>query len=475
MKGNGVTASTQRARYVLTDLAATAVAFFTFNIYRYFALKISLAGGISLWSYLSAPKLITEQSVIPFILLSVYWLSGYYNRPFDKSRLQELVTTFFSAVINSMLIYLSLLIDDQSVSRAASYEMLGVLFSLLLSFTYAGRLAITHSTIKKLKERKWAFNTIIIGDSRIAHQTAYNLTKSSSRLGYKIVGFVHIPGERPAENENDSILFDNIGDAISDLHADQLIIATENHDEEKVLTLLFKLFHHNVPVKIAPDTLSYVTSGIHLQDIYGEPFVDLTSPRCTESGKNIKRTFDVIISSLVLVFLSPLLCILALMVRKSSPGPAIYSQKRIGYRQKPFDIYKFRSMRADAEDSGPQLSSDTDARITPLGKIMRKYRLDELPQFWNVLKGDMSLVGPRPEREFFIRQIVRDAPYYTLVHQVRPGITSWGMVKYGYASSVAQMVERMRFDLIYLANMSTLVDFKILIYTIKTVATGKGV
>ena len=152
----------------------------------------------------------------------------------------------------------------------------------------------------------------------------------------------------------------------------------------------------------------------------------------------------------------------------------IYRQRRIGIHHKPFTIYKFRTMRTDAEAAGPQLSGENDPRVTKVGRVMRKYRIDELPQFWNVLKGDMSLVGPRPEREYFIRQIVKEAPYYTLVHQVRPGITSWGMVKYGYASTVGQMVERTRFDLIYLSNMSTMVDIKILIHTLKTVMTGKG-
>ena len=132
-------------------------------------------------------------------------------------------------------------------------------------------------------------------------------------------------------------------------------------------------------------------------------------------------------------------------------------------------------MITEAEIDGPRLSSDDDPRITKIGKWMRKYRLDELPQFWNVLKGEMSIVGPRPEREFYIKQIIEKAPYYTLVCQVRPGITSWGMVKYGYASNVEQMVERTRFDLIYLANMSLSLDCKILIYTIKTVLGGEGV
>jgi lipopolysaccharide/colanic/teichoic acid biosynthesis glycosyltransferase len=168
------------------------------------------------------------------------------------------------------------------------------------------------------------------------------------------------------------------------------------------------------------------------------------------------------------------MALIALLIKRDSKGPVIYKQERIGYHSKPFFIYKFRTMRTDAEQAGPMLSSRNDARITGIGRVLRKYRIDELPQFWNVLKGDMSLVGPRPEREYFIRQIMPCAPQYTLIHQVRPGITSWGMVKFGYASSLQEMVERVRYDLIYLANVSLTVDVKILIYTIKTVIKGRG-
>ena len=176
--------------------------------------------------------------------------------------------------------------------------------------------------------------------------------------------------------------------------------------------------------------------------------------------------------ALVILFI-PML-IVALTIKIDSKGPVFYSQERVGYKQKKFNILKFRSMTTDAEKSGPQLSSENDSRITKLGRILRKYRIDELPQFWNVLKGDMSLVGPRPEREYFIHKIVEKAPYYTLVHQVRPGITSWGMVKYGYAKNVDEMILRLRYDLIYLTNISILVDLKIIIYTVKTVFTGRG-
>ncbi len=166
---------------------------------------------------------------------------------------------------------------------------------------------------------------------------------------------------------------------------------------------------------------------------------------------------------------------MAIIIKRQSPGPVIYRQTRIGRHKRPFNILKFRSMRVDAETNGPSLSTVDDPRVTPVGRFMRKYRIDELPQFWNVLRGDMSLVGPRPEREFYIRRILERAPYYSLIHQVRPGITSWGMVKYGYASSVEQMIERMKYDLLYIENLSFGVDIKIIFYTFNTVITGKGV
>ena len=316
---------------------------------------------------------------------------------------------------------------------------------------------------------------MIIGSSATGRRAAKRLLEGPSRVSYHIFGYVSIPGESDSCDGEDVYSLENIQELCDKFSIDHLIIAPQSMDDSKILNLLYHLYPLNISIRIAPDTFSILTSSIRLNDIYGEPFVEIASPAISEASKNIKRTFDVVVSVLALTVFSPLYLVIAIMVKMSSPGRIIFSQERIGRKQRPFRIYKFRSMTEDAEKYGPQLSSDKDTRITNVGKTLRKYRLDELPQFWNVLIGDMSIVGPRPERRHYIEMIMRQAPYYALVCQVRPGITSWGMVKYGYASNVTQMVERTRYDLIYLSNMSLSLDLNILIYTVTTLVCGRGI
>lgn len=474
-EGLAVNTVKQRLRYIVSDLVTGLLAFFIFNIIRFFLLYGEQSAAV-MWQFVLQPKLIVETVLVPISMLGIYWLSGYYNLPFGKSRLQEFLVTFFSSIVNTVLIYLVLLINDQTGRRTVNYELILSLLGLLFAFTYIGRISITSFASRHFKAHQWEFRALVIGASRSARATARRLVEGPSRVGYTIVGFVSIPGEDRDSDIHDTVYsMEEVEKICHENGVDQLIIAQDNYNEKKVLNLLYQLFSLGIPIKIMPDTFSFITSGIRLQDIYGEPFIDLTSPAISEASKNIKRTIDVVASLFMLIVLSPVYAALAVMVKSDSKGPVFYSQERIGLRQMPFKIYKFRSMRVDAEKDGPRLSSDDDSRVTRVGKILRKYRLDELPQFWNVLKGDMSLVGPRPERAYYIAKIMERAPYYALLYQVRPGITSWGMVKYGYASTVDQMVERTRFDLIYLSNMSLFVDFKIMIYTVNTVVRGRGV
>lgn len=292
--------------------------------------------------------------------------------------------------------------------------------------------------------------------------------------GNFIVGFISY-GESVSVDKN-MVLGEmaQLGDIIISKEIDEVIIAIDNDDRNALLPMFDILYSHDVTVKVTPQLYDYLIGGVRMSSIFGAPLVSALVVRLSEFEKNVKRLFDIVFSCLVIVAISPLGIFLSIMVVLTSDGPVFYKQERVGLHGKRFNILKFRTMVSDAEASGPQLASKDDLRITGIGRFLRKFRIDELPQFINVLKGDMSIVGPRPERPFYEKQIAQKVPYYGIVHKVKPGITSWGMVKYGYATDVDKMVERLQYDIIYLENISLLVDLKILIYTVKTVVSGRG-
>lgn len=476
MNGKTFSLNRQRLRYVVSDFLTTNIAFFLFNVFRYYHLAERGFMNNSLYAFLTDRKIIIEQEIVPLSIIFLYWLSGFYLRPYHKSRLHELLQTSGSAFVATFLLFIIFLTNDMSLSVRSNLILPGVLFLLLMSIVYCGRFIITTITEWNFKHANWSFTTLIIGNSSKARLLAEQLKSSESKYGYNILGFVELPGEKNIEDDDLNHIYqlDQIDDICNVKHVMQFIVCPQVSEDKAILSILDKLFHFGIPIKIAPDVLSYVTANIHLEDIFGEPLVDLTTPRIAEWKINFKRMFDVLFSLSFIIFFSPLYIALAIGVRLSSSGPVIYSQERIGRMQRPFKIYKFRSMVVDAEVDGPRLSHGNDPRITGFGKFMRKYRLDEIPQFFNVLIGDMTIVGPRPERMHYIRQIIKSAPYFSLVYQVKPGITSWGMVKYGYASNLDEMIKRTKYDLLYISNMSLTIDMKILIYTVKTIFKGSG-
>lgn len=409
-------------------------------------------------------------------MMFIYYLSGFYNQVFAKSRLQEFITTLLSSFINTILIFFIALINDVMVERLYNYEMIFMLWVFLFGIVYIVRYMITEMATRKIHNREWQFNTLVIGNGKQARAFEHQLVTMSRSLGYNVVGYVNIPNETAVKEYHLPVYeLEELSNVCKEKNIKELLIVPSKSNATTILNVLNILFPLNLPIKISPDMYNIIVTRAKISNICGEPLVDISGTNMTASSANIKRLIDVIFSAFALILCSPLFLILAIMIKRDSKGPILYKQERVGRHNEPFNIIKFRTMIVNAEEQGsPLLCSENDIRVTKLGKFMRKYRLDELPQFWNVLKGNMSIVGPRPERQYYINQILKQAPYYTLLHQVRPGITSMGMVKYGYACTVDEMIKRLRYDLIYIENMSLINDLKIMIYTVKTVITGKG-
>ena len=464
-----------RLRYIITDFLTATIAWSLFFIFRKIYIEnIEFSNSINL--HLEY-KFYLGLCLVPIFWVLLYSLTGYYKDVFRKSRLKELAYTFYITVLGTIFIFFTSILDDFILSYKDYYTSLFALFIIHFFLTYIPRFIITNQTVYKIRNGKIIFNTLMVGSNERAVKLYQDFTNQPKSSGNHFVGFISVL-EKKKYLLNNYLKhlgsFDEINELIEKYKVKEVIIAIETSEHDKIGNILNKLYMSKVVIKVIPNMYDILTGTANMSTLFSSPLIQISHDLLPAWEKNLKRLIDIVISIIALIILIPTYIFLAISVKLSSKGPIFYGQERIGIYGKPFFIWKFRSMYIDAEKHGPALSSQKDKRITKFGKFMRKMRLDETPQFYNVLIGDMSLVGPRPERQFFIEQIAAKAPHYYHLQKVRPGITSWGQVKYGYAENVSEMVQRLKYDIIYIENMSIYVDFKILIYTVKIILQGRG-
>jgi exopolysaccharide biosynthesis polyprenyl glycosylphosphotransferase len=417
------------------------------------------------------------------VSISIFWMffyiiQGTYRNVLRNYRLKTIFSTLLASTIGSIVIFFALLLDDieNLLSYRQYYQMLLVLFSIHFFFTLIPRLVITTYQVKKIHRGLFGFNTLIIGGSDKALEILKDLSNLKQNSGHHIIGFVNINGNDFKLKNKIPFLghISNITAIIKKQDVKEVIIALESSEHTKLNEIITQLSAFDLKINIVPDNFNILSGQVKMNSIFGALLIRVNQDSMPDWQHSTKRLFDIVTSFFVLIILSPLYHLLALLVKISSKGPIFFKQERIGINGSTFNIIKFRTMFVGSEKDGPQLSSSNDKRITPIGKLLRKTRLDEFPQFWNVLKGDMSIVGPRPERQFYIDKISEKDPQYLYLHKVRPGITSWGQVKFGYAENVDEMVQRMKYDLLYIRNMSLALDFKIMFYTVAIIIKAKG-
>lgn len=465
---------TLRAAYVASDLLSAAASWTVLYVFR------------KVWV---EPKALrnpvelefNERYVQGLVGVAVFWVAlyafaGMYLRPMRRHRILELGQVAWTTLVGSLVLFLVLILDDTVAGYRHYYASLAVLAVSHFAFTLLGRLVVTTRTVKRIHRGVWGFPTLVVGGDERALRMVEEIQALRRNPGFRFVGFLQANGK----DTHLAALLPRLGsgaDLLATVRAhgiEEVILAIGSGDRPVLERVLNELDGTGVEVRILPDMYDILSGSVRMSSIYGAPLMEIHRHMMPPAQVVMKRAMDLVVSAVAVVVLAPVFIGIAAAVRGSSPGPVFFLQERIGLHGRPFRIIKFRTMQVDAERGGPQLSSDDDPRITRVGRFLRKSRLDELPQFFNVLKGDMSLVGPRPERAHYIALILERAPHYRHLHRVRPGITSWGQVKYGYATNVDQMVQRLRFDVMYIENMSLALDFKILFYTVLTVLRGRG-
>lgn len=459
-------------KFISFDVLAALIVWLLFMVFRKTVVDSQIFSQVKI--FMPNYDFVSGFIFFPLSCLFVHSLSGFYRRPERQTKTVAILTTFVSSLIVSIVIFFVLMLDDIVVSYEYYYYSLLVLFGLMFTVTLTFRIYQYMQIRQAYRSKRWTINTLIIGTGKKAAKMAQEIEQNAEE--YTLRGFVHVDNQ-PSEVPRESIVgyMNGIGEIISKYEIKDVIISLDNTDEHQLFRLINAMYSYEVDIRFTPRLYEILTGGSRIRMLGVSPLVNITTLNMPDWQFSVKRYFDIVSALVMLLLVSPLMIYFMIRIKDDSPGPVFYLQERIGYLGKPFKIIKFRTMYDGSENGTPRLSSANDERITPLGRILRKYRFDELPQLWNIVKGDMSVVGPRPERKYYIDQIIDQAPYYCLLYKIRPGLTSWGPIRIGYSDTIEKMIERLNYDIIYLDNMSLMTDFKILAQTVEIIFKGKGV
>ena len=448
----------------------------TINLSFFFWVELREKSGYS--SFLPLSDLIIVSGIICLGWLLLFLFFGLYRSWYAQSRFDEFISLFKTITIGVVLIFLATLDIQQDIENPVQISRIMIVsyWILLLVTVSFGRMSLRTLQRKLLEHGIGQRNSVIIGSGKKANEL-FEKVKEYPALGHKILGLVSLRRQDDYSKPAIPVLgeVENLVAILVENQIEEVIIALETEERAKVFDVIGSCNGLKVNLKIVPDLYDIVVGQARTNQIYGFPLIEIFPELMPQWERRVKRLFDILFSGFVLIVFSPLWLLVALTIKLDSHGSVFYSQERLGRNGKLFHVYKFRSMVRDAESiSGPVWADKNDPRVTRVGKIVRKLRIDEIPQLLNVLKGDMSLVGPRPERPYFVERLKMEIPYYTRRFRVRPGITGWAQIKHQYDQSFDDVRKKIQYDLYYIENMSLRMDLKIILNTIYIMLAGKG-